>query len=106
MKNKKKNSRLDAALAFFQPAEPVRRPADLDLFGEIPVTLREIELWLFIVPRLPHYHRARLTYPEHWHVVEKLRRQKAAGTLNEIFMDECCEFCGQTLAADPDGIMV
>ncbi|MCK9991390.1 MAG: hypothetical protein RugAbin2_02404 [Rugosibacter sp.] len=70
-----------------------------DLFGDVPVTLRDLELWLFKVPRLPHYHRSRSTYAEQWNVVSKIKREKLSGQLAKTYGDEGCEFCGQTLCA-------
>lgn len=72
--------------------------AALDLFGDIPVTLRELELWLFKVPKLPHYARWRESYPRQYNIIDKIKRQKQAGTLGDVFGDECCTFCGQMLA--------
>jgi|GEM_PF-3832148 len=69
-----------------------------DLFGEIPVTFRDVELWLYTVPRMPHYHRYRTVYARAWRVVEKIRNAKMTGKLDAIFGNECCSFCGQTLA--------
>lgn len=52
-----------------------------DLFGEIPVTLDEIHLWVCALA--PHYavsQRALEHYVSAWHVVDKVRAAKAAGT--------------------------
>lgn len=74
----------------------------VDLFGEIPVTVREIELWLFKVPKMPHFHRYRAGYARAWRVADKIRRAKADGTLAAWLDDECCGYCGQVLAPLPD----
>lgn len=71
-----------------------------DLFGEVAVTLREIQIWLFKVPRLPHYASRRASYVRQWNVHSKIARAKAAGELDSIFGDESCEFCGQTLCRE------
>lgn len=73
---------------------------EMDLFGEIPVSLREVELWLYRVPRLAHNRRWRRTYPQEYSVVDKVRTAKREGRLDEVFGDEDCEFCGQRLAVD------
>lgn len=71
----------------------------LDLFGEVPVTLRDLELWLFKIPRLPHFHRSRASYARTWNIVDKIRRAKLDGTFDDAIHGEDCEFCGQLLAA-------
>lgn len=71
-----------------------------DLFGEVAVTLREIQLWLFKVPRLPHCATRRASYVRQWNVPFKIARAKAAGELPAIFGDESCEFCGQVLCGE------
>jgi hypothetical protein len=71
-----------------------------DLFGEIAVSLRDVQLWLFKVPRLPHYSTRRASYVRQWNVHSKVARAKAAGELDSIFGDESCEFCGQTLCTE------
>lgn len=70
-----------------------------DLFGDVPVTLRDLELWLFKVAKLPHYHRSRGTYARDWNIVGKIKREKLSGQLAKTFGDEECNFCGQTLCA-------
>jgi hypothetical protein len=76
-----------------------------DLFGEVPVTLREIQLWLYKVPRLPHYATRRAAYVRQWNVLAKIRRAKLAGELPEILGDEGCEFCGQVLCREQEDIL-
>lgn len=76
-----------------------------DLFGEIAVSLREIQLWLYKVPRMPHYHRRRASYVRQWNVHFKVARAKERGELAEILGDESCEFCGQVLCADQEDIL-
>ena len=71
-----------------------------DLFGEVAVTLREIQIWLFKVPRLPHSASRRAAYIRQWNVPFKVARAKEAGELAAIFGDESCEFCGQVLCAE------
>ena len=72
----------------------------VDLFGEIAVSLREIQLWLYKVPRLPHYATRRPSYTRQWNVVDKIRAAKRRGDLEQILGDESCEFCGQGLYAE------
>lgn len=62
------------------------RPSPFDLFGEIPVTREEIEIWIDVVPGWPRTTGAsrRAYYAENWNVPEKIRRAKAAGTWHDI----------------------
>lgn len=69
--------------------------AELETFR----TLRDLELWLFKTPRLPHYHRSRSTYVKNWNVIDKIQRAKLAGTFHSTINGEDCDFCGQVLAA-------
>lgn len=72
----------------------------LDLFGEIPVTEREIMLWLWSVPTWHNIHSSeakRASYVKNWDVVGKIRREKAKNGLQSIFGDESCPHCGQQL---------
>lgn len=73
-----------------------------DLFGQVPVTLREISVWLYRIPRLHHIHRLRTngSYARNWHVIDKICRAKLEGSIDEILGDCRCEFCGQLLDAD------
>lgn len=70
-----------------------------DLFGDVPVTLRDLELWLYKVAKLPHYHRSRGTYARDWNIIGKIKREKLSGQLAKTFGEEDCEFCGQALCA-------
>ena len=70
-----------------------------DLFGDVPVTLRDLELWLYKVAKLPHYHRSRGSYARDWNIVGKIKREKLSGQLDKTCGDEGCDFCGQTLCA-------
>jgi hypothetical protein len=76
-----------------------------DLFGEIAVSVRELELWLYKVPRLPHYSTRRSRYARQYNIAFKIARAKAAGELAAIFGDESCEFCGQVLCAEEADIL-
>lgn len=76
-----------------------------DLFGEIAVSVREVELWLFKVPKLPHYATRRAWYVNGYNVISKIQRAKQRGELAAVFGDESCEFCGQTLAQDKEDIL-
>lgn len=75
-----------------------------DLFGFIPVSLQEVELWLYLVPRMAHYQRGRAAYVKGWNVVEKIQRAKAEGRLDAILGDRSCEYCGQQLCQDQEVI--
>ncbi len=57
------------------------RPSLLDLFGEIPVSLEEVEIWIGVVPGWPRTTSAarRQRYAECWNVAEKIRQAKRAG---------------------------
>lgn len=76
-----------------------------DLFGDVAVSLREIELWLFKVPRIPHYSTKRAWYAKGWNIIDKIKRAKRDGTLPEILGDESCEFCGQVLCREQADIL-
>jgi hypothetical protein len=76
-----------------------------DLFGEIPVSFREVELWLYKVPRLPHYARNRASYTKGYNVISKIQAHKARGALADAIPNEICEFCGQVLCADQADIL-
>lgn len=76
-----------------------------DLFGEIPVSLREVQLWLYKVPRLPHYARNRASYTKGYNVISKIQAHKVRGALHQAIPDENCEFCGQVLCADQADII-
>lgn len=83
----------------------VQRPASpaLDLFGEVPITRREVMLWLWKVPAWMTRHattRQIEAYVTGYHVVDKIRRAKLAGRLEGIFGDESCPHCGGLLEAD------
>lgn len=56
-------------------------PPLYDLFGEIPVTLEEIEIWIDVVPGWPRTTSAarRANYAQNWNVPEKIRQAKRAG---------------------------
>lgn len=57
------------------------KPSLLDLFGEIPVTHEEIEVWIDVVTgwtRTASRGR-RERYAESWNVAEKIRAAKRAG---------------------------
>jgi hypothetical protein len=75
-----------------------------DLFGEVAVSLRELQLWLYLVPRLPHYSTRREVYAKGYNIAFKSARAKEEGDLAEILGDESCEFCGQTLCMEKEDI--
>ena len=59
-------------------------PSLLDLFGEIPVTQSDVDLWVDVVPAIPRGSWRRDYYARHWNVPEKIRQAKAAGRWPEI----------------------
>lgn len=59
-------------------------PRLYDLFGEIPVTLEEIEMWIDVVPALRRDSWRRASYASGWNVAEKIRDWKATGRWDEI----------------------
>ncbi len=79
------------------------RPPLRDLFGEIPITGREMRLWLWSVPvwfsaqSRPDRGTA---YLRQYRVAEKIARAKADGTLESIFGDESCPQCAAPLEID------
>lgn len=60
------------------------RPAALDLFGEIPVTLDELLAWMLAVPGIPPSSPRFAHYVRGYQVVEKIQRAKLAGELDEL----------------------
>lgn len=76
-----------------------------DLFGEVAVSLRELQLWLYLVPRLPHYSTRRASYAKGYNIAFKIARAKEAGELEQILGNESCEFCGQTLCMEKEDIL-
>lgn len=77
----------------------------VDLFGEVPVSQREVALWLWKVPHWMNQHadaRRRANYVRQYNVVEKIRRAKLENRLEAIFGDEACPHCGTLLEADTE----
>lgn len=76
------------------------RPSVRDLFGQIPVSNRELRLWLWSVPvwfRYTSRPSAVAAYLRGYRVADKIARAKADGRLESIFGNECCPHCGQAL---------
>jgi hypothetical protein len=59
-------------------------PSLLDLFGEIPVTIDDVELWLDVIPAYPRTSWRRANYAASWNVPDKIRQAKASGHWPEI----------------------
>lgn len=62
----------------------MRQPAQLrptkDLFGSVPVSLEDVELWLYLVPKIPRTSPIRREYYlQHYDVVNKIQRAKLSG---------------------------
>lgn len=57
-----------------------------DLFGEIPVTRDEIEIWIDVVPGWPRTTGAarRENYARNWNVAEKIRQAKLTGAWDDV----------------------
>lgn len=75
----------------------------LDLFGEVPVTRREVMLWMWKVPAWMDRHASAgriAAYVRNYNVVEKIRREKLRNGLEAIFGDESCPHCGAALESD------
>lgn len=60
------------------------KPRTYDLFGEIPVTVPEIEAWLRAVPRIEPGTTRAAYYVTAWNVPAKIRAAKQAGTFEEL----------------------
>lgn len=61
------------------------RPSLLDLFGEIPITTDEIEVWIDVVPGWPRTLASRRRYyAEAWNVADKIRAAKESGFWQEV----------------------
>lgn len=60
------------------------RPFPVDLFGQVPVTVQDVESWLRAVPRIdPHSPRA-AHYVRAYDVPAKIAAAKLAGTFESI----------------------
>ncbi|MDZ7939261.1 MAG: hypothetical protein U5M53_13705 [Rhodoferax sp.] len=60
------------------------RPRARDLFGQVPVTHRDIDLWLLHVHQV-HPESPRAAYfVRGWNVPEKVRQAKLAGTFEHL----------------------
>ena len=70
----------------------------LDLFGDVPVTIREVELWLFKVPKFAHDATRRAAYVKAYNVVDKIKRSKLNGWWLQDVQNELCDHCGAELA--------
>ncbi|MBI5917900.1 MAG: hypothetical protein HY849_00790 [Nitrosomonadales bacterium] len=56
------------------------KPSAYDLFGEIPVTLDDIETWLDYIPRMKDATPSRRAwYAKNWNVVAKIKGAKKDG---------------------------
>lgn len=60
-----------------------KNPA-LDLFGDVPVTVDDVVLWCESVPHIPPDSPRFARYVHSWHVVEKIKAAKLAGTFDAI----------------------
>lgn len=60
----------------------VMGPNARDLFGEVPVTIADIEQWMAEVPGLAPESPRFWQYVDGYRVVEKIREAKLAGTFN------------------------
>lgn len=61
------------------------KPRTTDLFGEIPVTTDEVEIWIDVVPGWPRTLESRRRYyAQAWNVAEKIRAAKASGFWQEV----------------------
>ena len=59
--------------------------SDSDLFGDVIVTLDDVELWLNEVPKnLSHLSNSRLLYAKNYDVANKIKRAKLNGTFYDL----------------------
>jgi hypothetical protein len=56
--------------------------AQLDLFGEVPVSLDDVLLWMLAVPRLSPDSPRFATYVRDYQVLDKIRAAKLSGTFD------------------------
>lgn len=64
----------------FGVSSPLMRQPPFDLFGEVPVTQPDVELWLDSLPRMKDASASRrTTYTRQWNVVEKIQAAKING---------------------------
>lgn len=59
-------------------------PSLYDLFGEIPVSQEEIEIWIDVVPGWPRTSHRRAYYARNWNVAEKIRQAKMTGFWEDV----------------------
>lgn len=59
-------------------------PFPVDLFGEVPVSLADIQTWLDVVARIERTSWRREHYARSWNVADKVRQAKLAGRWPEI----------------------
>lgn len=59
-------------------------PSLFDLFGEIPVSLSDVEIWIDVVPGWPRTSWRRESYAAAWNVPDKIRTAKITGHWPEI----------------------
>ena len=55
-----------------------------DLFGDVVITLDDVEMWLDAVPKLPRDSPRRNYYAKNWDVANKIKSFKLAGRFEEI----------------------
>lgn len=70
-------------------------PTPTDLFGEIPVLLEEIEIWIDVVPGWPRTLSSRRRYyAQAWNVADKIRAAKASGFWQEVQARKAAQLAG------------
>ena len=60
------------------------RPRPHDLFGDVVVTVADIDAWLIAVPRIDPRSRRAFYYVKDYNVVGKIKAAKLAGNFDEI----------------------
>lgn len=70
----------------------------LDLFGDVVVTLDDVELWLDAVPQIPRNSPRRNYYAKNWDVANKIKLAKRDGSFEKFINDHI-----STLAAQNNG---
>jgi len=61
---------------------------DLDLFGEVIITIEDVELWLDAVPHIfRDQTRQREYYAQNWNVTNKIKLSKLDGSFEKLITE-------------------
>lgn len=60
-----------------------------DLFGEIPVSLDDLQIWIDVVPGWPRTSPRRAYYVKYYNVADKVKAAKISGFWLEVLRLRC-----------------